>query len=434
MSKIKICLDAGHYGSQYNQSPEVNAYYESEMAWKLHLFLKAELEGKGFEVVCTRENQKEDLAVYQRGARGKNCDCFLSLHSNACATESVDYTVVYRAFDNLNGANEVALKLATGISKVMGNVQEAKTATRKTDSGSEYYGVMRGARAVNCPLYLLLEHSFHSNKKASLWLLEEENLKKLAKVEADILGEYYGVSATKEEEVVAIDESNFTAIMGASMVSASQMKGYLLSVNPQASDFSELADVFLAEGLKEGVRGDIAFAQSLVETGNFKFGGDVSASQHNFSGLGTTGNGVSGNSFDTAELGVRAQIQHLKAYASVEELKEVCVDTRFNYVERNCAPYVEWLGIQENPQGKGWASGENYGSKILAILEKMQSYEVSETVPETVPLWMKDSVDWMVEKELFVGDEDGNLRVHDPITRGEFAVVLKKFSEGLTWE
>lgn len=48
MSKIKICLDAGHVGSKYNQSPVVKTYYESAMVWKLHLKLKAELETRGF--------------------------------------------------------------------------------------------------------------------------------------------------------------------------------------------------------------------------------------------------------------------------------------------------------------------------------------------------------------------------------------------------
>ena len=37
---------------------------------------------------------------------------FLSLHSNACGTESVDYPVVYRAYDGLNGADVLAGKLA----------------------------------------------------------------------------------------------------------------------------------------------------------------------------------------------------------------------------------------------------------------------------------------------------------------------------------
>ena len=120
------------------------------------------------------------------------------------------------------------------------------------------------------------------------------------------------------------------------------------------------------------MRGDIAFAQSCLETGNFTFRGSaVTLSQNNFCGMGVTQNGVKGNSFATPQLGIRAQIQHLKAYASTEPLKQDCIDTRFRYVQRGCAPYVEWLGIQENPNHKGWASGANYGAKILQILAQI---------------------------------------------------------------
>ena len=44
--KVKICLDAGHVGSKYNQSPVVKSYYESAMVWSLHLKLKAALEAR----------------------------------------------------------------------------------------------------------------------------------------------------------------------------------------------------------------------------------------------------------------------------------------------------------------------------------------------------------------------------------------------------
>ena len=42
-NKVKVCLDAGHVGSKYNQSPVVKTYYESAMVWSLHLKLKAAL-------------------------------------------------------------------------------------------------------------------------------------------------------------------------------------------------------------------------------------------------------------------------------------------------------------------------------------------------------------------------------------------------------
>jgi hypothetical protein len=62
---------------------------------------------------------------------------------------------------------------------------------------------------------------------------------------------------------------------------------------------------------------------------------------------------------------VRAQVQHLKAYASTDGLNQPCVDTRFQHVRRGTAHYVEWLGIQENPYGRGWATAKNYGYNIV---------------------------------------------------------------------
>ena len=95
--------------------------------------------------------------------------------------------------------------------------------------------------------------------------------------------------------------------------------------------------------------------------------------QFNFAGLGATGNGVPGNSFPDVRTGIRAQIQHLKAYASTDALNNTCVDQRFSYVTRGCAPYLEWLGIKENPNGYGWATGERYGAKIRAIITNLLS-------------------------------------------------------------
>lgn len=161
-----------------------------------------------------------------------------------------------------------------------------------------------------------------------------------------------------------------TAIMGAAKATAAQMQAYIRAVNaavPQS--VIDMIPLYLSEGKAEGVRGDVAFAQSCLETGNFTFSGSaVTLSQNNFCGMGVTAAGVKGNSFSTPQLGIRAQIQHLKAYASTEALRQACVDPRYKYVKRGSAPYVEWLGQKENPQGLGWAAGAGYGSKILRIL------------------------------------------------------------------
>ena len=138
-----------------------------------------------------------------------------------------------------------------------------------------------------------------------------------------------------------------------------------------APDIETFCNIIIEEANAENVRGEVVFAQSMLETGWLSYGGDSEISQFNFAGLGTTGNGVKGNSFPDVRTGLRAQVQHLKAYASSEALNQECVDERFDYVTRETAPYVEWLGIQENPYGGGWAAGKDYGSKLRKILSSV---------------------------------------------------------------
>lgn len=164
-------------------------------------------------------------------------------------------------------------------------------------------------------------------------------------------------------------------IMGTPQASIEQMKVYIKKVNPQVSDsVTKMISLYITEGSAEGVRGDIAFAQSCLETGNFTFNGSaVTLDQNNFCGLGVNVTGKKGCSFRTAKEGIRAQIQHLQAYACTDRLKQKCIDPRYTYVSRGCAEYVEHLGIQENPKGQGWAAGKNYGTQIIEILNAILS-------------------------------------------------------------
>lgn len=161
-----------------------------------------------------------------------------------------------------------------------------------------------------------------------------------------------------------------TYIMGQAQANISQMRAYIKKVNPSVpQSVVDMIYYYIYEGETEGVRGDIAFCQSCLETGNFTFAGSaVTLAQNNFAGIGVTRNGMKGNSWATPRLGIRAQIQHLKAYASDDPLINECIDPRFSYVRRYCAPYVEWLGMKENPNGYGWAADAGYGKKILDIL------------------------------------------------------------------
>ncbi len=140
-----------------------------------------------------------------------------------------------------------------------------------------------------------------------------------------------------------------------------------------APDIETFCDIIVREANAENVRGEVVFAQAMLETGWLGFGGDAGIDQFNFAGLGTTGDGVKGIAFPDVSTGIRAQVQHLKAYASTDDLNQECVDERFDYVTRETAPYVEWLGIQENPYGSGWAAGKDYGSKLRKILADLSN-------------------------------------------------------------
>ena len=214
----------------------------------------------------------------------------------------------------------------------------------------------------------------------------------------------------------------YTTITGTAKATVGQMRAYIKAKNSKVpNSVLDMIPLYLSEGAAEGIRGDVAFAQSCLETGNFGFAGSaVTLDQNNFCGMGVTSNGIKGNSFDTPQLGIRAQIQHLKAYANADPLKNPCIDPRFKYVARGSAAYVEWLGQKENPNGKGWASGAGYGEKILTILKAILATKEPEKEEPKVrynkiadmPGYAKDTITKMVKKGFIGGagkakDENG---------------------------
>lgn len=191
--------------------------------------------------------------------------------------------------------------------------------------------------------------------------------------------------------------------------------------------------MFIEEGEAEGVRGDVAFAQSLHETGYFKYGGIVTPEMNNFAGIGALNGNATGQaaSFPDPRTGVRAQIQHLKAYASTEALANDCVDPRFSLVARGVAPYVEWLGAADNPQGRGWAvPGDGYGEKIVIMLGRILEQEVPQT-PEKepgeaddYPAWQTEGLDALVRAGVIESPEYWRARLGQEITVGEVVGIL----------
>ena len=198
-----------------------------------------------------------------------------------------------------------------------------------------------------------------------------------------LIAQDFGLDDYGQLEYYVTYINKLTKIMGAPTTNVDQMVRYYNAyasypsfyAASDAPDIRTFCQIFYDECVAEGVDPAVAFCQSMKETGYLRFGGQVSITQYNFAGLGATDGGAAGARFSSVRQGVRAQVQHLKAYASNDGLVNDCVDPRFSLVTRGTAPYVEWLGINENPYHKGWATANKYGYSIIAdYMSKLAKY------------------------------------------------------------
>ena len=177
------------------------------------------------------------------------------------------------------------------------------------------------------------------------------------------------------------DDYRNIAIYGEAIASKAQAIAYILAANPAvklACPVEELVELYWQEAKRENVRPDLALAQSLVETGAYRYGGDVLHHQNNFCGLGTIGGGVRGASFATPQLGVRAHIQHLLANTQTKLPSTDIVDPRYDLahnirLERGVVN--TWYGLNGT-----WAMGSLYCEKIMATYQKILAQQPVEAV------------------------------------------------------
>ena len=161
-----------------------------------------------------------------------------------------------------------------------------------------------------------------------------------------------------------------SSIVGTPLATQEQCVNYLLKNNPNPKisvSPEEIVAYYYEEAGREGIRPDVAFAQALKETGFFRYGGDVVPEQNNFCGLGTTGGGVKGGYFPTAQLGVRAHIQHLLAYSSTRKPLTPLVDPRYDIVRQVYGSRIltRWSDLN----GRWAVPGHYYGQEILAMFK-----------------------------------------------------------------
>jgi N-acetylmuramoyl-L-alanine amidase/Mannosyl-glycoprotein endo-beta-N-acetylglucosaminidase len=162
---------------------------------------------------------------------------------------------------------------------------------------------------------------------------------------------------------------NIDKIMTPGSATEVQLMMFLKSNNQNVlNNFPDIAKLYREEGTIEGVNYDLAFSQMCLETNFLRFGGEIKPTQNNFAALGSVGGSSESAAFPSARIGVRAHIQHLKAYATTEPLVQDLVDPRFRFVTRGIAPLVDQLSGR-------WAADLQYGTKILTLVKRL--YEIA---------------------------------------------------------
>jgi len=161
----------------------------------------------------------------------------------------------------------------------------------------------------------------------------------------------------------SLNAAGFDYLSGTGRASEDDLTLFLLSGNNKLETVKarEFAVVYMQEASVEDINYDVAFSQMCLETGFLKFKGQVKVSQNNFCGLGALDGGASGASFSSMRLGIRAHIQHLKAYTGNKNLTYEIIDPRFRYVHGK--KVIKTIGLSRR-----WASDPYYGVKIRSLL------------------------------------------------------------------
>lgn len=396
---LVVVLDPGHGGSDSGACGY--GLREKDLTLKIAQYCKEKLEEYSHvEVYMTRTADTDNnLANRVAYAKTFNPDVFVSIHINAVGGHGAE--VYYPNGNYIPGIGTEGKELAEVIQQklVALGLYNRGIKIRNTEDGSQYpdgspsdyLGVIKRSKEAGFPA-VLIEHAFIDNSgDVYNFLAREDKVKQMGYADATAIAEYYGLSkngnygskATIADTIRTAYEGGsseaLTPIMTTPTTSVDRMVSYYKSnatfptyyqehdteIKASSNPLQTFCQIFYDEAVAEGIDPGVVFAQAMKETGFLRFGGDVKIEQYNFCGLGATGGGAAGQAFGSVRLGVRAQVQHLKAYASQEDLKNAVVDPRFQYVTRGCATFVEYLGIQENPWGKGWATASNYGYSIV---------------------------------------------------------------------
>jgi hypothetical protein len=168
-----------------------------------------------------------------------------------------------------------------------------------------------------------------------------------------------------------------TSILGPPRLGADELAAWFTGTRHHARTtvpIEELTRFYIEEGSAAKVRSDIAFAQSMLETGGFSYpaGGQVLGTDNNFAGMGACDSCNGGNRFPDARTGVRAQMQQLRVYADATltnaALNPPAVNPKLDRHHLK-GKVTTWAGLTGT-----WATARTYGDRILVIYEQILAW------------------------------------------------------------
>ncbi len=157
------------------------------------------------------------------------------------------------------------------------------------------------------------------------------------------------------------------SILGPSTLTVADLRAWWTSTGREQPvrlriAIGDLLALYIAEGDAEGVRGDLALAQAVLETGYFT---NSDTAINNFAGIAHYDGTASGAGFRDPVIGVRAQIQLLKKYA----LGNDAPLTNPDIAPRAGASATTWGGLAGT-----WASATNYRTSLSSVYESMGAH------------------------------------------------------------
>lgn len=277
------------------------------------------------------------LSVRTTRANTWGADIYLSFHHNAYQGKWANHTgseTYY--YDKWNQWTDKSRQLATEVQSAIVKAYKLK------DRGVKRYN-FHICREMRCPS-ILIESGYMDSEIDIKVMRQSAYTERLGRFVAQQVAMLYQLKR-KAPAGVPTD----MALTGSSVLSAAALKAYTLKGNPKPqinTSLENLVQLFLSEGAREGIRGDLVYCQALKETGYFAYGGIVLAKQNNYGGIGALNGNAKGeaHSFATPADGVRAMIQHAKAYANKEPITTEIIDPRFHLVARGISPTVTGLG------------------------------------------------------------------------------------------